>query len=357
MSVFVIAEAGVNHNGDLGRALKMIDVAAAAGADAVKFQTFRPSDLVSASAPKAPYQVAATGAGESQRWMLEGLRLIEDDHFRLKDRCREQDIDMMSTPFDLASLDFVARRLDLNPIKISSGDATFGPLLLATAETGKDIILSTGMSDLAEVEAALGVIAFGCSKSGGEPSTAAFERAFQSISGQKALEKRLILLHCTTEYPAPFDEVNLRALDTLARAFGLPVGLSDHSDGIAVAIAAAGLGATVIEKHFTLDRALPGPDHQASLEADRLADMVAGIRAVEAAMGSGVKEPTPSEEKNMAVARRSLVALEPIAEGEPFTEYNLGAKRPGGGASPMEYWSRLGSKASRDYAADEQVDP
>ena len=357
MSVFVIAEVGVNHNGNMGRALEMIDVAADAGADAVKFQTFRTSDLVSASAPKAPYQAAATGKGESQRRMLEGLRLSEDDHFRLKDRCRESGIDMMSTPFDPASLDFVARRLDLNPIKVSSGDVTNGPLLLAAAQTGKDIILSTGMSDLAEVEAALGVLAFGCTEGGGAPSPAAFDQAFQSIPGRKALERRLILLHCTTEYPAPFDEVNLRVMETMARAFGMPVGLSDHTVGTAVAIAAAGLGASVIEKHFTLDCALPGPDHQASLEADQLAGMVAGIRAVEAAIGSGVKEPTPSEEKNMAVARRSLVALEPIAEGEPFTEVNLGAKRPGSGASPMEYWAWLGRKAARDYAADEQVDP
>jgi N-acetylneuraminate synthase len=240
-------------------------------------------------------------------------------------------------------------------LKIASGEITNGPLLLAHARLGLPIILSTGMATLEEVREALAVLAFGL-VAGAEPSRAAFERAFASGEGQAALRRQVTLLHCTTEYPAPFDEVNLRAIETLRAAFGLPVGLSDHSVGIAVPIAAAALGAAIVEKHFTLDRTLPGPDHAASLEPGELGAMVEGIRAIEAALGDGVKAPRGAERRNMAVARRSLVAARPIAAGERFAEDSLAAKRPAGGLSPMRTWDLLGSAATRAYRADEAIE-
>ncbi|OIR06750.1 N,N'-diacetyllegionaminic acid synthase [mine drainage metagenome] len=352
---YIIAEAGVNHNGSLDRALQLVDAAAEAGADAVKFQTFKADKLVSRAAPKAGYQIANTGTDESQHEMIRKLELDEAVHRRLMQHCRSRGIEFLSTPFDLESLTMLASRFDLSRIKLGSGEITNAPLLLATARTGKPVILSTGMSDLGDVEDALAVLAYGYACGDVAPSLAAFEAAYCSEEGRSALSDKVTLLHCTTEYPAPLAEVNLLAMETLRQAFRLPVGYSDHTAGIAITIAAAALGATVIEKHFTLDRKLPGPDHQASLEPDELRQMVRSIRDVEAALGSSVKQPAPSELGNRAVARKSLVASRPVVEGERFSIGNLTVKRPGGGISPMRYWEWLGKPAERDYQTDDPV--
>lgn len=354
MTPIIIAEAGVNHNGDAERALAMVDAAADAGADIVKFQTFRATELVTATAPKAEYQRLHDGDG-SQLSMLQRLELSEAAHVRLVERCRQRGIGFLSTPFDLPSLRFLVDGLGVDTLKIPSGEITNGPLLLAAARTGRRIILSTGMSNLDEVATALGALAFGCLDPEGVPGPAAFATVLAMPEARPLLAERVTLLHCTTEYPAPVEETNLRAMATLRDAFGLPVGLSDHTAGIAVAIAAAALGASVIEKHFTLDRQLPGPDHRASLEPGELAAMVAGVRAATLALGDGVKVAVPSERKNMAVARKSLTAIRPIAAGEPFTMDNLGVRRPGNGISPMLYWSYLGRLADRDLGEGEII--
>ncbi len=353
--LYVIAEAGVNHNGDLGMALDLVDAAAAAGADAVKFQAFHADDVATARAPKAAYQERATGGQGSQRDMLRSLELDREGQRQLLGRCAAKGIDFLSSPFDLDSLRFLTGELGVSTIKIPSGEITNAPLLLEAALGGVDIICSTGMSTLEEVEEALAVLAFGYAQGDGEPSREAFRRAYGSDAGREALQRRVVLLHCTSDYPTPHGDVNLKAMDTLSGTFGLAVGLSDHSLGYAIAAAAAARGATVIEKHFTLDRSLPGPDHQASLEPGELAAMVVAVRQVEAALGDGIKEPTRAERHNMAVARKSLVALRPIARGEAFSEENLGCKRPGDGLSPMHYWDRLGDAAERDYAKDEPI--
>lgn len=351
---YIIAEAGVNHNGSLDMARKLIDVAADAGADAVKFQTFKADKLVSRSADKAEYQKMTTSADESQHEMIRKLELDKEAHLVLVKHCKTRKIQFLSTPFDLESLELLATQLDLPCIKIPSGDITNAPLLLKTAQTGKPVILSTGMSTLGEIEDALGVLAFGYMGMT-EPSYSAFRSAHCSAEGQAILQSKVTLLHCTTEYPAPLEDVNLRVMDTLGEAFSLPVGYSDHTEGIAVPIAAVARGAVVIEKHFTLDRSLPGPDHKASLEPAELKQMVAAIRAIERALGTGRKYPTPSELKNMSVSRKSLVAVCPIAAGEPFTAENLAVKRPGNCLSPMRYWELLDRKASRDIAVDEEI--
>lgn len=351
---YIIAEAGVNHNGSLDMAKKLVEAAAEAGADAVKFQTFKADNLVSISAPKAEYQIRSTGIDESQHEMIRKLELNEAAHETLIEHCRACNIQFLSTPFDLESVALLVKRFNLPIIKIPSGDITNAPLMLKIAQTGKPVILSTGMSTLGEIEDALGVLAFGY-LGNNESSIAAFREAYCSAEGSATLNDKVTLLHCTTEYPAPFEEVNLKVMDTLRSAFGLPVGYSDHTEGIAVPIAAVARGAVVIEKHFTLDRTLPGPDHKASLEPTELKQMVAAIRVVEQALGSGRKHPTPSELKNMSVARKSLVSVCKIMAGEPFTADNLAVKRPGNGLSPMQYWDLLDRKASREISADEVI--
>jgi N-acetylneuraminate synthase len=353
----IIAEAGVNHNGSLDLAIQLVDAAVSAGADVVKFQTFRADKLVSRTAPKAEYQKHNTGGGETQHEMIRRLELDEAAHLRLHRHCQSKGITFMSTPFDLESLDMLVAGFDLPFIKLASGEITNAPFLLAAARTGRPIILSTGMSDLGEVENALAVLAFGYSSPDAAPSLAGFKAAYYSEVGQSRLQEKVTLLHCTTEYPAPFDEVNLRAMATLRQAFSLPVGYSDHTQGIAIPIAAAALGATVIEKHFTLDRTLPGPDHQASLEPSELADMVRAIRQVERSMGRAPKSPSTSELKNRAVARKSLVAACEILQGEVFSIKNLTVKRPGDGISPLYYWDWLGKRALRPYLQDESIEP
>ncbi len=355
LPISIIAEAGVNHNGQIEMAMQLIDAAADAGADTIKFQTFRTEELVSRHAAKAVYQQALTDPEESQFEMIKKLELDQPTHLLLKKQCRQRGINFLSTPFDLTSLDFLVDVMKLSTIKIPSGEITNTPLLVRVGATNRRIILSTGMSSLGETEAALGALAFGMLRGHETPSLTEFSRAFSSQAGQAALAEKVILLHCTTEYPTPFNDVNLRAMETLKQAFGLPVGLSDHTQGLIIPIAAAALGARVIEKHFTLDRTLPGPDHKASLEPDELSQMVQAIRNVELALGHGRKISAESENKNKTVARKSLIALTDIKQGEIFTKENLGVKRPGTGISPMNYWHWLGRPAQKEYQPDECI--
>ncbi|MBF0142928.1 MAG: N-acetylneuraminate synthase [Magnetococcales bacterium] len=358
--VTIIAEVGVNHNGDPEVARRMVEAAWRAGADAVKFQTFKADRLVLAAAPKAPYQERTTDPGESQREMLRKLELAEEDHRRLQDFCREIGIDFLSSPFDEVSLTFLVEELNLSTLKLPSGEITNAPLLVAAGRSGKKILLSTGMATLGEIEKALEMLAVGMVFQG---TARALQEVLRDVSpggrasrvfidfptAREFLAERVILLQCTTEYPAPYRTANLRAMETLRSAFGLAVGFSDHTPGIAVALAAVARGAVVVEKHFTLDRRLPGPDHAASLEPEAFRELVEGIRAVEASLGDGRKGPVAEEWANRLVARKSLVTLAGVAQGELFTEANLGTRRPGGGLSPMAYWDWLGRRAERDY--------
>jgi N-acetylneuraminate synthase len=353
----IIAEAGVNHNGSLPRALEMIDAAAEAGADVIKFQTFQSDRVLSRSAPKAAYQRETTPAAESQLEMARGLELDQPAHKALASRCNARAIEFMSAPFDLESVEFLVSELRVSRLKIASGEITNFPLLLKAARSNTPIILSTGMSTLRDVEAALGVLAFGyvCSDRP-RPDPGLFEDALRSLDGRQAVCRNVSLLHCTTEYPAPVEDVNLKAINTLNATFSLPVGLSDHTSGIAIPIAAVALGATIIEKHFTLSRELPGPDHRSSLEPDELATMIRAIRDVEAAIGDGVKVPAASERKNLPIIRKSLVAATKISEGETYTEANLTTKRPGSGVSAAHYWQYLGLSSPRGYEEDELIE-
>ena len=352
----IIAEAGVNHNGDEVLAFQLVDAAYQAGADIVKFQTFKAKNLVTEQAKQADYQVANTQKQESQLAMLSRLELSYAAHHQLVKHCQSLGIEFLSTAFDSESLDFLVNDLGLKRLKLPSGELTNAPLVLEHARTGCDLIVSTGMATLAEIEMTLGVIAFGYTAlDNAAPSVLAFQQAYASEAGQKALKEKVTILHCTTEYPAPMAEINLRAMDTLGKAFDLPAGYSDHSEGITIPIAAVARGAVLIEKHFTLDKNMEGPDHKASLEPDELTAMVQGIRQVEVALGSAVKSPTISEVKNKAVARKSLVASEVIRAGESFTADNLTVKRPGSGMSPYDYWEMLDRSASRDYQAGDLI--
>jgi len=355
--VFVIAEAGVNHNGSMDLAMQLIDAAVAAGADAVKFQTFRSESVISRLASKAQYQITNTGSEESQLDMARALELSVAQQLLLLDHARSKGIAFLSTPFDLESLQVLVEQFRLPRLKIASGEITNMPLLLAAGSAGCPLILSTGMTTLGDVEHALQVLAFAfVSKPGRRPSEEQLQAASLDAGAQQMLRDRVTLLHCTTEYPAPMEDVNLLAMDTMRSAFGLPVGYSDHTPGINIAIAAAARGAEVIEKHFTLDRTLPGPDHVASLEPQELIALVRGVREVERALGSGRKGPMASELKNIPIARKSLIAARPIRKGEIFTETNLTTKRPGTGVSAMRYYEYVGRVASRDYHADDLID-
>ncbi|WP_319467460.1 N-acetylneuraminate synthase [uncultured Pseudodesulfovibrio sp.] len=331
--IFIIAEAGVNHNGDEDMAFRLVDAAAEAGADAVKFQTFKAELLVTGDAGKAEYQKSSTAGDDSQINMLRGLELDGDMHHRLADYCKEKGILFLSTAFDLPSVDLLDS-MGLDIFKIPSGEITNLLFLRKIGGLGKRVIMSTGMSMPDEIAAALEVL----------------------VKAGTPLE-RISVLHCNTEYPTPFEDVNLRAMNSIGRQFpGIRIGYSDHTLGIEVPIAAAALGASIIEKHFTLDKTLPGPDHKASLDPVELKAMVRAVRNIESALGSDVKQTSPSEMKNKAVARKSIVAAGPIRKGEVFTEENLTAKRPGTGISPMRWDDMLGRVAGRDYLADELID-
>ena len=354
-NIYIIAEAGVNHNGSLTIAKQLIDVAVEAGADAVKFQTFKAEKVMSRYAPKAEYQTQTTDRQESHLEMVKKLQFGVAEHQELVNYCNEKKIQFLSTPFDLESVGLLAEVLDVPALKIPSGEITNAPLILKVASHKKPIILSTGMSTLGEIEVALGVIAFGYLRTDERPSLELFRECFATDEGQALLKKNVTLLHCTTEYPSPYPSVNLKAMHTLREAFGLPVGLSDHTVGVHIPVAAVAMGAIMIEKHFTMDKTLPGPDHRASLEPCELADMVRMIRDTEAAMGSGLKLPAYAEKKNMIIARKSLVADKAIKQGEVFTETNLTVKRPGNGISPLSFWDYLGQRAAKDYNEDELI--
>lgn len=330
MSVQIIAEAGVNHNGDFNLAIRLADAAKAAGADVVKFQTFQPEELASRYATKASYQKEETGVEESQLNMLKKLTLRPEEYGQLKAYCDRIGIVFLSTPFDLSSI-AVLKKLDMPFWKIPSGEVTNLPYLLAIARAKKPVVMSTGMCELDEIQAAIDVL-----KANGTP--------------------KVTLLHCNTEYPTPYEDVNLRAMETMRNQFGLDVGFSDHTQGIEVPIAAAAMGAVIVEKHFTLDHDMEGPDHKASLEPEELAAMVTAVRHIERAMGSGIKTVSPSERKNIDVARKSIVASRSIRKGEALTENNITAKRPGGGISPMRWFEVLGTQAVRDFVEDELIE-
>lgn len=329
--ILIIAEAGVNHNGDMNMAKRLVDVAADAGADFVKFQTFKAEKIVTVSAKKADYQMTLTGEGESQLEMIRKLELDRPAHEELIRYCGQRGIRFLSTAFDHESIDLLAE-LDIPFYKIPSGEITNLPYLRHIGEMGKPVVMSTGMSTMEEVRAAMEILLnAGVSKDD------------------------LTILHCNTEYPTPMEDVNLRAMLTIRDELGVRVGYSDHTVGIEVPIAAVAMGATIIEKHFTLDRTLPGPDHAASLEPEELKSMVSAIRNIEKAMGDGVKKPSPSEEGNLPVVRKSIVAGSPIRKGEQFTEENLMVKRPGTGLSPMEWDRIIGKRADRDHSKDDLI--
>ncbi|QDT27797.1 N-acetylneuraminate synthase [Gimesia panareensis] len=334
MSVFVIAEAGVNHNGSVETAKKMIDAAVQAGADAIKFQTFKTEKLVCKSAPQAEYQMKNSAEGESdtQFTLLKKLEINQETHRELFDYCEQSGIVFISTPFDLESIDLL-KSLGLELIKVPSGEITNYPYLKKVAQTFHRVVLSTGMADLGEIEDALAIL----------------------IDNGIAREN-ITVLHCNTEYPTPIQDVNLRAMLTIRDAFGVKVGYSDHTLGIEVSIAATALGATVIEKHFTLDKNMEGPDHAASLEPDELMMLVRGIRNTEKSLGSPLKRPSASESKNKPVVRKSIIAARDIKQGETFTEANLCVKRPGTGISPMQWDQVINQVARRDYVEDEIIE-
>ncbi|MGN0506568.1 MAG: N-acetylneuraminate synthase [Lachnospiraceae bacterium] len=328
--VIIIAEAGVNHNGSFELAKSMVDAAKEAGVDYVKFQTFNPKKLVSKYAEKAEYQKETTGSDETQLQMLQKLTLTEENFLSLRDYCRKVGIGFISTPFDLDSIAFL-EIFDMDFWKVPSGEVTNLPYLEAIARTKRKVVMSTGMCDMNEIQDAIEVL-------------------------EKNGTTEITLLHCNTQYPTPYEHVNLSAMNSIRDALHKEVGYSDHTQGIEVPIAAVAMGATVIEKHFTLDKNMEGPDHKASLNPIELQQMVKAIRNIEQAIGNGLKEPSSSEMANKAVARKSIVASRDIKQGEVFSEENLATKRPGTGISPMKWYEVIGKVASRDFSEDEIIE-
>jgi len=331
MSVFIIVEAGVNHNGSVELAKKLIDVASDAGANVIKFQTFKAENLVSKNAPKAEYQKETTDKQESQFDMIKKLELDIDTHKVLMQYCDKKNIMFLSTPFDHDSINML-NELGLEIFKIPSGEITNLPYLRHIGSLNKEVILSTGMADMGEIEDALDIL---------------------TEAGTK--KENITVLHANTMYPTPMEDVNLKAMVTIGNTFNVAFGYSDHTLGIEVDVAAVAMGATIIEKHFTLDKTMDGPDHQASLEPDELIAMVKAIRNIELALGSSVKKPTPSEQPNIAIVRKSIVTKRAIKMGEVLTEDNLAIKRPGTGISPMRWDEIVGSIATKDYKEDELI--
>lgn len=328
--IFIIAEAGVNHNGSFELAKRLVDKAVWAGADCIKFQTFNSKSLVSKNAKKAEYQKKTTDSNENQLEMLKKLELSKEKFIELRDFCNQKGIIFLSTPFDLKSISFLSS-IGVDTWKVPSGEITNYPFLKMIGQRKEKVIMSTGMSTIEEVRYAVGVL-------------------------KKFGTTDITLLHCTTEYPAPYDSVNLKAMQSLQKEFGFKVGYSDHTSGIEIPVAAVAMGATVIEKHFTLDKNMEGPDHKASLEPEELRQMVLSIRNVEVALGNGIKQPSEAEKKNIAITRKSIVAACDIKRGDVFTEQNLTTKRPGNGISPMRWEEIMGTKAVRNFMADELIE-
>ena len=356
MKTYIIAEAGVNHNGSLKMAKELVKVAKEAGADAVKFQTFRAENLVTKQAKQADYQINNLGEATSQFEMLKKLELTYYEFEELQAFCRAENITFLSTPFDFASVDFLLDQLHMETVKIPSGELTNAPLIHYIATKRRPIILSTGMATIQEIHEALALIAYGLAR---PKESVVLERVYAFYQTEEAgeiIRKYINILHCTTQYPAPAISINLNAINEMKQIFRLPVGLSDHSEGIHIPIAAVSMGATVIEKHFTLDKTLEGPDHIASLNPVELKAMIQGIRDIEVALGNGIKKPTPTELQNRLAARKSLVAKTVIKVGEVFTKDNLTVKRPGNGIPPSNYWSYIGKKAVKSYNEDELLD-
>ena len=353
--VYIIAEAGVNHNGQRDLAFALVDAAAEAGADAVKFQTFDAAKLASKSAPKAAYQKQSTDAAESQLAMLRKLELPREWHSGLQAHARQKGIEFLSTAFDTDSLAFLVD-LGMPLFKIPSGELTNGPLLWQFAGSGKPLVLSTGMATLSEVEQGLAIVAHALSAEAEPASIDDVWRSWSRADWRARLHGHVTLLHCTSQYPTPFAEVNLRGMDTLAQAFGLSVGYSDHTEGILIPVAAVARGAKIIEKHFTLDRSLPGPDHKASLEPAELTQMVRDIRALQAALGDGGKTPQPSEWDTRQAARQQVVAARDIAAGSVLARADLSTARCGSGLPPTALWGLVGLRTGRAYVAGDVIE-
>ncbi len=353
--VYIIAEAGVNHNGQRDLAFALVDAAAEAGADAVKFQTFDAAKLASKSAPKAAYQKQSTDAAESQLAMLKKLELPREWHADLQAHATQKGIEFLSTAFDSDSLAFLVD-LGMPLFKIPSGELTNGPLLWQFARTGKPLVLSTGMATLSEVEQGLAIVAHALSAEAEPTSIDDVWRSWSRADWRARLNGHVTLLHCTSQYPTPFAEVNLRGMDTLAQAFGLTVGYSDHTEGILIPVAAVARGAKFIEKHFTLDRSLPGPDHKASLEPPELTQMVRDIRALQVALGDGGKTPQPSEWDTRQAARQQVVAARDIAAGNILARADLTTARCGSGLPPTALWGLVGQRTGRAYVAGDIVE-
>ena len=350
-----IAEAGVNHNGDLSRAMELVEVAASVGADFVKFQTFAAEAIVLPTAPKAAYQGKTTPQGESQYEMLRKLELSWEDQRRLKNHAEACGISFLSTPFDRRSLAFLVEDLGLNLIKLPSSDITNIPLLVDAGRSGASLILSTGMSTLGEVEAALKAICFGLSTNAFPKSTASLDEMYSDPDARARLAESVVLLHCTSEYPAAPGDANLRAISTLNAAFGVPVGYSDHTEGITVAVAATALGAVVVEKHLTLDKQLPGPDHAASSEPEEFAALVRAVREVEVAFGSPVKSPVAVELANRRTMRKGMYAARDIPAGTVLSEADIAVVRPVTPVGPERYFDWIGSTTLEDIKAGDPL--
>ncbi len=355
MKTYIIAEVGVNHNGFLEMAKQLVDVAKESGADAVKFQTFKAENLVTQYAQQADYQIENLGEASSQFAMLKQLELSFEEFTTLQQYCMEKDIEFLSTPFDFESVDFLFDNLNIQVAKIPSGELTNAPFIYYIATKRKPIILSTGMATIEDIHEALSFIAYGLANKR-DMNREQIRSFYQTIEAKELLAKYVTILHCTTEYPAPFETINLNAMRTLQEIFQVKIGLSDHSEGIAISTAAVAMGATVIEKHFTLDKTLEGPDHIASLEPGELRAMVQQVRQVEQALGDGIKQPGAIELKNRPAARKSLVAAKDIQAGDEFTVDNITTKRPGSGISPANYWSYVGRMAKKSYKKDELLD-
>lgn len=354
-SVYIIAEAGVNHNGSLKSAIELVDAALDAGADAIKFQSFKADKLVTAQAKKAAYQNSNQNDGKTQLEMLQALELSETDQQTLFAYCQQCSIDFLSSPFDQQSFLFLLQQLGLKKFKIGSGEITNAQLLYQLGQADVDVILSTGMSTMPEIHQALSILAYGYSNKTPPVCSADYSTALHSAQGKQLLARHVTLMHCTTEYPCPVEEVNLSAIKTIRDTFSLPCGYSDHTSGIHISLAATSLGATMIEKHFTLDKQLPGPDHKASIEPGELKMLVSAIRDIEQAMGDGKKQVTVSEAGNKDIVRKGIYAACSIKKGERLTQNNLILKRPVCQHQGLEYWDVIGTIASKDYSADEAI--